>query len=218
MALQAAGKCLPRRSRTSGAKVGSENEPVIAAVNRCAPKIAAPPKIKSTSTLSAGCSAVQLRIPAIRVASGFEQFPPQSNSVRDEMPRGAFADVHGQHSSKGTGTRLEYLHGALSQTAVSGHKQHHASHQCWATDEPSMTFLIASQVSARQAIAEQRGLPKREAKAFSGDGVHSARGVAYQHGSATVHAPQSSGDGDRASFAGSEFGIFEACAEFREFS
>ena len=134
------------------------------------------------------------------------------------MPRGAFADVHGQHSSKGTGSRLEYLHGALSQTAVSGHKQHHASHQCGATDEPSMTFLIASQVSARQAIAEQRGLPKGEAKAFTGDGVHSARGVAYQHGSATVHAPQSSGDGDRASFAGGEFGIFEACAEFREFS
>ena len=46
MALQAAGQCLPRRSRTSGAKAGSENEPVIGAVNRCAPKIAAPPKIK----------------------------------------------------------------------------------------------------------------------------------------------------------------------------
>src|SRR5260370_33963176 len=81
-----------------------------------------------------------------------------------------------------------------------------------------MTFWKTSLVSARQAIAEQRGLPKGEAKAFCGAGVHSARGVAYQHGSATVHAPQSLGDGDRASFAGSEFGIFEACAEFREFS
>src|SRR5258708_24209365 len=99
-----------------------------------------------------------------------------------------------------------------------GHEQHHASHQSGTADHRAMTLLIASQVSARQAIAEQRGLPKGEAKAFSGDGVHSARGVAYQNGSATVHAPQSSRDGDRASFVGSEFGIFEACAEVLEFS
>src|SRR5713226_4350280 len=102
--------------------------------------------------------------------------------------------------------------------AVSGHEQHHASHQGGAADQRSMTFLIASEVSARQAIAEQRSLPKSEAKTFSGDGVHSARGVAYQHGSATIHAPQSSGDGDRTPFAGSEFRIFKACAKFREFS
>src|SRR3981081_4169693 len=134
------------------------------------------------------------------------------------MSRGALAHVHGQHSRKGTGVRLEYLHGAVPQTVVSGHEQHHASHQGGTAEQRSMTFLIASEVSAREAFAEQRGLPKGEAKTFSGDGVHSARGVAHQHGSATIHAPQSSGDGDRASFAGSELRIFEARAEFRKFS
>src|SRR3981081_3349472 len=118
------------------------------------------------------------------------------------MPRGAFAHVHGQHSSEGAGVRLEYLHGALPQMAVSGQEQHHARHQRGTADERSMAFLIASEVSARAAIAEQRGLPKGEAKTFSGDSVHSARGVAYQHSSATVYATQSSRDGDRAPFAG----------------
>src|ERR1700674_2289423 len=133
------------------------------------------------------------------------------------MPRGAFANVHGPHSRKGTGIRLEYLHGALPQIAVSGHEEHHASHQGGTAEQRSITFLIASEVSAREAITEQRGLAKGEAKTFSGDGVHSARGIAYQHGSATGPAPQPSGDGDRASLAGSEFRIFETRAEFREF-
>src|SRR6266853_6850999 len=102
--------------------------------------------------------------------------------------------------------------------AMSGYEKHHASHQSGTAAQPSMTFLIACEVSVGQAIAEQRGLPKGEAKTFSSDGVHSARGVAYQHGSVTIHAPQSSGDGDRTPFAGSELRIFKACAEFREFS
>src|SRR5258708_1538455 len=156
-------------------------------------------------------------IPTGRDASGLHQFPPQSNSVREVITRGAFAHVHGQHSSEGAGIRLEYLHGALPQTAVSGHEQHHASHQGGTASQRSMTLLIASEVSARQAIAEQRGLPKGEAKTFSGDGVHSARGVAYQACAATKHAPQSWGDGDRAPFTGREFSIFEACAKFRKF-
>ena len=126
------------------------------------------------------------------------------------MPHGAFTHVHGQHSSEAAGARVEYLDGASPQMGVSGHEQHHASHQGGTPDQGSMTFLITSEVSAREAITEQRGLPKGEAKTFSGDGIHSARGVAYQHSSATIHAPQSSGDGDRAPFTGIEFGIFKA--------
>jgi len=44
---------------------------------------------------------------------GPQQFPAQGNSVRDVLPGGAFAHVQGQHSAKGAGARLEYLHGAL---------------------------------------------------------------------------------------------------------
>src|SRR3977135_1068597 len=103
------------------------------------------------------------------------------------MSRGALANVHGQHSRKGAGVRLEYLHGALPQMAVSGHEEHHASHQGGTAEQRSMTFLIASEVFARQALAEQRGLPKGEAKTFSGDSAHSARGVAHQHSSSPIH-------------------------------
>ena len=143
--------------------------------------------------------------------------PTQRNSVRDVIARGAFAHVHGQHSSKRAWARLKYLHGALPQTAVFGHEQHQASHQGRTADQRAMTLLIASEVSARQAIAEQRGFAKGEAKTFSGDGVDSARSVAHQHGSATIHAPQFSRHGDRAPFAGSELRMFEACAKFRKF-
>ena len=80
-----------------------------------------------------------------------------------------------------------------------------------------MSLLIASEVSTRQAIAQQRGLPKAEAKTFSRNGIHSARGVAHQHRSATIYAPQFAGDGDCAPFAGSVFRIFEARAKFRKF-
>ena len=80
-----------------------------------------------------------------------------------------------------------------------------------------MTFLIASEVSARQAIAQQCGLPKAEANTFSGNGVHSARGVAHQHRPVTIHAPQFAGDGDCAPFAGSGFCILEARRKFRKF-
>jgi len=92
------------------------------------------------------------------------------------------------------------------------------SHKGGAADQRAMTFLIASEVSAREAIAKQRGLSKGEAKTFSGDGVHSARGVANQHGSPAIHAPQSSGDGDRAPFAGSEFRIFRGVRRVPGFS
>src|ERR1019366_10726524 len=84
-------------------------------------------------------------------------------------------------------------------------------------EQRAMTLLIASEVSARQAIAQQRGVPKGEAKTFSGDGVHSARGVAYQHRAVTIHAPQSSGKGDCAALGGGMFRIFKACATIREF-
>ena len=101
--------------------------------------------------------------------------------------------------------------------AVFGHEQHHASHQGGTADQRAMTLLISSEVSTRQAIAQQRGLPKAEANTFSGNGVHSARGVAHQHCSATIHAPQSAGDGDCAPLAGSVFRIFEARRKFRKF-
>src|SRR5208282_3235624 len=107
-------------------------------------------------------------------ASGLQQFPPQSNSVCNVIAGGAFADVHGQHSGKRTGARLKYLHGAPPQMGVFGHEQHQASHEGGTTDQPAMTLLIASQVSAGQALAEQRGLPKGKAETFSRDGVHSS--------------------------------------------
>src|ERR1700687_5507422 len=153
----------------------------------------------------------------VRNALGLQQFPTQGNSVRDVIVRGTFAHMHGQHSSKRAGARLEYLHGAPPQMAVFGHEQHHASHQGGTADQRAMTFLIATEGPARQAIAQKRGLPKSEAKTFAGDGVHSARGVAYQYCASTIHASQSSGDGDCAPFAGSVFRIFEACTKFRKF-
>src|SRR5208282_145793 len=48
----------------------------------------------------------------VAMASRLQQFPSHRDSVGDVIPRGAFADVHGQHSRKRTGARLEYLHGA----------------------------------------------------------------------------------------------------------
>src|SRR5208283_715984 len=100
---------------------------------------------------------------------------------------------------------------------VSGHEQHHASHESRTADQPTMTLLIASQISARQALAEQRGLPEGKAETFSGDGVYSTRSVADQYGLATIHAPQSSRDGDRSPLVGGVFRIFEVCAKFGKF-
>src|ERR1035437_6118475 len=98
---------------------------------------------------------------------------------------------------------------------VVGQEQHHASHQSGTAHQRAMTLLIVSQVSARQALAEQRGLPKAEAETFTGNGVHSTRSVAHQHRAATKHAPQSSGDGDRASSVESGSRIFEGCQKMR---
>ena len=80
-----------------------------------------------------------------------------------------------------------------------------------------MPVLILGEVPVQQTIAEQRGLPKGEAKSLSGDSVHSAGGIAHQHRAAAIHAGQSSGYCDCAPFAGSGFRIFEARVKFRKF-
>src|ERR1700691_5193577 len=80
-----------------------------------------------------------------------------------------------------------------------------------------MTFLIAAEISAGQAIAEQRGLPEREAEAFSSYRIHSARRVADQNSVASVHATQGSHSGDRAAFTGGVFGLRKTRAKFWKF-
>lgn len=136
------------------------------------------------------------------MASGPQQLPPEGNSIRDEIARGSFAYVHGQHARKRAGIRPECPHGSQPQIAVLSQKQHHASYQGRAAEQRAMSFLIASKVSASETITEKRGLPECEAETFSSNGVHPAGGVADQCRPSAIHVAQFSGEGNPASFAG----------------
>ena len=95
------------------------------------------------------------------------------------MPRGTFAEVQGQHCFEGAGVRPEYLHGALAQMTVFGHKQHQVRHQSGTAKEGAMGVLIAGEIGAGQAIAEQQRLPEGEAETFSGNGVDPSGRVSH---------------------------------------
>jgi len=87
--------------------------------------------------------------------------------------------MQGQHSSESAGTRMEYLHGSASERAVLGDEQHQTSHEPGPLQDHAMTFLIATEIPAGQAVAEQRGLPESKAETFSSYRIHSARRVAH---------------------------------------
>src|ERR1039458_4013401 len=144
-------------------------------------------------------------------ASSLEELPPHGDPVCDVIARGAVADVHGPHSGKRLRACFENLHGALAETLVPPHQQHQASHQRRTANQAAMLRLVAGEVSIREAIGEFSCLAKREAKALSGDGVDSARGIAHKDGAIAIHTSQSAADGDGATFAGSMFRTMDPC-------
>src|ERR1700721_794507 len=77
-----------------------------------------------------------------------------------------------------------------------------------------MSSLVEREVAGCETVGEERGLLEGEAEAFSGDGVDSAGGIAYQSDSVSINAPEAASDSNRSAFGRCVRSVLKACGEF----
>src|SRR5208282_499090 len=75
-----------------------------------------------------------------------------------------------------------------TESVVTSEKQHHRSHLKRPPQKSTVELSVGVKIPSRQGFRQRVRLAKRQAQSLAGNGVHTARSVAYQSNIPAPHA------------------------------